>query len=251
MFDPKTMKQHFDEQGFAVFHALLDAQKLTEVRARLEHYKTRIAPTLETGRVMYEQSQETREIKQLADMEKVDPFFADMLHSSYYKDKMAALLGDEAIGQSVEYFNKPPGIGTPTPPHQDGYYFCLTPNEAVTVWIALDDCDEENGCLCYLRGSNRNGLIDHQASGIVGFSQGLQQTHFPQQDIAKMIVRAGDALAHHALTIHFAGPNRSPRHRRSLGMVYHAARAKKDPHAFARYQASLTAQRNKYQPGAV
>src|SRR5690242_18226419 len=134
MQDLSKTKQHFGQEGFAVFPGLLDARRLHEVRDRIEHYKAHIAPTLETGRVMYEQNGRNRAIKQLSDMEKADSFFADVLHDAFYKDKIAGLLGDEAVPQTVEYFDKPPLIGTPTPPHQDGYYFCLRPSEAVTLW---------------------------------------------------------------------------------------------------------------------
>ncbi len=58
------------------------------------------------------------------------------------------------------FFNKPPHDGLPTPTHQDGYYIKLEPPEAVTMRLALEATDEENGCMrysCmrYIRGSHR------------------------------------------------------------------------------------------------
>lgn len=50
---------------------------------------------------------------------------------------------------------KPPRIGKGTPPHQDGYYFMLEPNEAVTMWMALEDVNEENGCVRYVKESHK------------------------------------------------------------------------------------------------
>ena len=44
---------------------------------------------------------------------------------------------------NLQYFNKSPGANKPTPPHQDGYYFMITPCEAVTMWLALDEVDDE------------------------------------------------------------------------------------------------------------
>ena len=41
------------------------------------------------------------------------------------------LLGQPVASQGVEWFNKPAGSGKSTPPHQDGFYFCLVPDEAV------------------------------------------------------------------------------------------------------------------------
>jgi hypothetical protein len=54
---------------------------------------------------------------------------------------------------------------------QDGFYFHIKPNKAVTMWMALDAADEENGCLVYTTGSHKTGIRPHQASGVLGFSQ--------------------------------------------------------------------------------
>jgi phytanoyl-CoA hydroxylase len=57
-------------------------------------------------------------------------------------------------------------------------------------------------------------------------------------------VQPGDVLAHHSLTIHYAGKNRSlTRHRRSIAYVFFSASAKRDEAAWERYQASLARQR--------
>ena len=34
-------------------------------------------------------------------------------------------------------------------------------DEVITAWIALDDVDEENGCLRYINGSHRGGILPH------------------------------------------------------------------------------------------
>ncbi|HUR16114.1 MAG TPA: phytanoyl-CoA dioxygenase family protein, partial [Candidatus Limnocylindrales bacterium] len=42
---------------------------------------------------------------------------------------------------------KPPQARTELPWHQDNGYTPLIPQEYVTCWLALDDADEDNGCL--------------------------------------------------------------------------------------------------------
>ena len=65
------------------------------------------------------------------------------------------MLGETAIPQNMEYFNKPPGIGKQTPPHQDGYYFKIAPPQAARDRLAgSEPVDNENGCLNYVRGSH-------------------------------------------------------------------------------------------------
>ncbi len=141
----------------------------------------------------------------------------------------------------MQYFNKPAKIGKATPPHQDGYYFMLEPCEAVTMWLALDDVDEENGCVRYIKGSNHKGMRPHGRTQTLGFSQGIQD--YGEADLADEIAfpaKSGDLLAHHAMTIHRADANTSEsRSRRALGFIYYSERAKEDKAAHAAYQEKL------------
>jgi len=62
----------------------------------------------------------------------------------------------------MQWFNKPAKMGTETPPHQDGFYFMLEPNHAVTMWLALDVADAENGCMRYIPRSHLGGIRPHK-----------------------------------------------------------------------------------------
>jgi phytanoyl-CoA hydroxylase len=156
-----------------------------------------------------------------------------------------ALVGEDVRADAPEWFNKPPGSDSPTPPHQDNYYFSLVPPNVVTIWLALDDVDEENGCLRYVRGSHRRGVRPHGRSNVLGFSQGIGD-YGPadrEQEVA-VHLRPGDAVAHHGNTIHLAGPNRSAtRNRRAFAVVYKGVSCRRDEEAFARYKAALASQR--------
>jgi len=64
--------------------------------------------------------------------------------------------------------------------HQDyGYWYengCLTPDMG-SVFIALDPCTKENGCLRVLSGSHKMGRLDHVSIGNQ-LEQGEAQGHF-------------------------------------------------------------------------
>jgi len=118
----------------------------------------------------------------------------------------------------------------------------LKPNHAVTMWLALEDVDHENGCVRYVQGSHRHGMRAHGKSGVLGFSQGMLDFGQPH-DHAHAVAcpaAAGDLLAHHSLTVHWADGNHSPtRTRRALGLVYFAARCEEDHVAKRAYQDQL------------
>ena len=155
-----------------------------------------------------------------------------------------ALVGEEAKCESPEWFNKPPGTNHITPPHQDNYYFCLTPPNVVTIWLALDPVDEANGCLRYLPGSHLLPIRSHNRSNVLGFSQGI--TDYNESDRAHevpIILQPGDVVAHHGNAIHRADANQSPaRNRRAFAMVFKGTSCRRDEPAFARYADALKQQ---------
>jgi phytanoyl-CoA hydroxylase len=174
----------------------------------------------------------------------VDPFFRDYTNHPCWKGLAESLVGETAVCESPEWFNKPAGVEHPTPPHQDNYYFNLQPPHVVTIWLALDYVDDENGCLRYLPGSHLRGFRPHGRSNVLGFSQGI--TDFGPEDAAaerKIHLAPGDAVAHHGMTIHRAEPNRSQgRNRRAFAMVFKGVSCRRDEAGFARYQESAKKQ---------
>src|SRR5262249_27210755 len=139
-----------------------------------------------------------------------DPYFAAYQHNPRWVAMAETLLGEPAAADQPEWFNKPPGSNHVTPPHQDNFYFCLTPPSVLTIWMAIDDVDTENGCLRYVTGSHRRGLRTHARSKILGFSQGI--TDYAPDDFSReraIVLKPGDALAHHGMAIHRADANMS------------------------------------------
>jgi phytanoyl-CoA hydroxylase len=174
----------------------------------------------------------------------VDPFFRDYYQHPVWTALAAALVGEEVTSMGPEWFNKPPGTSKPTPPHQDNYYFCLAPPHVITIWMALDDVDDGNGCLRYVRGSHLPPLRPHNRSNILGFSQGI--TDYGPADEAREVrihLQPGDVVAHHGNTIHRADANTSTsRNRRAFAMVLKGVSCRRDEGAFSRYQAALKQQ---------
>jgi phytanoyl-CoA hydroxylase len=173
-----------------------------------------------------------------------DPYFSDYRQHPLWTGLAQALLGEPVTAQEPEWFNKPAGAAHPTPPHQDNYYFNLSPPRVLTIWLALDPVDAENGCLRYVAGSHRQGVRPHAASKLLGFSQQISD-YGPQDEAAEAPVQLqrGDAVAHHGNTIHRADANRSAsRPRRAFAMVMRGASCRRDEEQYARYLEALKSQ---------
>ena len=62
-------------------------------------------------------------------------------------DYVEDLLGPNFFQWGGQFFLKEPNDGSVVPWHQDAQYWPLFPANAVTVWLALYDTNEENGVM--------------------------------------------------------------------------------------------------------
>jgi phytanoyl-CoA hydroxylase len=236
------VKSGFDQDGFAFLPGFLSSEEIREINQTLEKFINEVVPGMPAEHAFYEVKGNSATLKQLFHLSDYDPYFYRLLHGSQFESMAELLLGEKMATGSVEYFNKPAGVGKPTPPHQDCYYFMLTPPQAITFWIPLEQVDIENGCLRYIKGSHRLGMRPHGRSQTLGFSQAITDFGTPrdrQNEIA-VPARVGDVLVHHGMTIHRADANQSPtRSRRVLGLVYFGESAREDVEAKAAYQKKL------------
>lgn len=230
-------KRLFDRDGFVVVPNFLNADELSELTGELDRYIRDVVPGLSDAQAFYQDRARPETLKQMQHMH-ADAFFNGYTHHPKWQGLAETLVGETAACESPEWFNKPPGVEHPTPPHQDNYYFNLHPSNVVTIWLALDHVDDENGCLRYLPGSHERGFRPHGRSNVLGFSQGITDYGPADSAIERTIhLRPGDAVAHHGMTVHRAEPNRSSaRNRRAFAMVYKGVSCRRDEAGFARYQ---------------
>jgi phytanoyl-CoA hydroxylase len=236
-------KSDFDRNGFVIVRQLLSPPELAELRGNLDRYIREVVPTLPDSSAFYDDKSRPETLKQLQHMG-CDPFFEAYREHPKWLGLAETLIGEKARAEEPEWFNKPPKSPHVTPPHQDNYYFCLKPPNVLTIWMAMESVDAENGCLTYVAGSHKLGVRPHARSGILGFSQGISD-YGPDDEAKEMKVslQPGDVVAHHGNTIHRADPNRSAtRYRRAFAMVFKGVSCRRDEEAFGNYQAALKAQ---------
>ncbi len=236
----QQLKEAFEQDGYLVVAGFFSPAEAEDLNARIDRYIAEILPKLPSDAAFYEVQGRDETIMRLQSLEDYEGYFRELFFSDRFVKLAELLLDDKAVPKNLQWFNKPPRVGKVTPPHQDGFYFMLEPNEALTMWLALDRVDEENGCLRYVPGSHRQDIRPHRASNVLGFSQGI--TDFGEADEAaegSVCAEPGDLIVHHSMTIHRADPNSSERPRRALGFVYYAGRAREDAERREAYQKQL------------
>lgn len=244
--DNAKIKESFDRDGYVFLPGFLDLKEIDAINGELTEYIKKSVPEMPANHVFYEDKNDPDTLKQLQDLHVHNPFFSEILTGSRFERIAEILLGEKVIGKNLEYFNKPQRIGKPTPPHQDNYYFMLEPPKAVTMWMALENVDEENGCVRYIRGSHLKGMRPHSRSQTLGFSQAITDYGEMENrtDEVAFPAKPGDLLIHHSMTIHRADGNKSEtRSRKALGFIYFGESAKEDKEAKKAYQELLNAER--------
>ena len=230
--DLGALSKQYARDGVVKVDGLFTAAEIEAIRAQLKRYAAEVVPGLPSNDVVFEA--DGASVRNCWRMEVHDPWFADLAKNVTIRAMVAELVKGEPVLMAVESFNKPARVGSAVPPHQDNAYFCLAPPDALTVWIAVDAVTEANGPVSYLLGSHLDGARPHKTSGVAGNSMGLAEC--PDQSGAWAgLLNAGDALMHHANTIHFSAPNTSEFARRGLLMVFKGAHCTVDESLRANY----------------
>lgn len=146
----------------------------------------------------------------------------DMLTNQRIVGYVSDLLGEDVVGWGSHFFCKMPGDGKNVDWHQDCSYWPLTPTKAVTVWLAVDDADQGNGCMEVYTGSHRHGLIDFEASDEDSGNVLDQSVKDPEKYGQHRLtpLRAGQISIHSDLLVHGSAANDSDRRRCGLTLRY-------------------------------
>ena len=241
----KRWSRDFDRDGYVSIPGFFTEDETEEIRCHLDRFIRDVVPGLPATEAYYDDKNDPGTLKQIQQLGRHDTFFEGLVSPGRRLATLSEIcLGVPARPVNMQYFNKSASVSTPTPPHQDGFYFCLTPCHAITLWIALEDIAPEQGCVNYVRGSHRFGMRAHGSSGVLGFSQGILDFGIPtdRENAQSFPCRAGHLIAHHALTIHWAEGNTSgDKSRRAMGAIFYGEGSRENTEIKEAYQARLDA----------
>lgn len=102
------------------------------------------------------------------------------------------------------------------PWHQDNGYVAIEPATNITVWIALDDVNTDNGCVWIVPRSHRKGLLKHKKKSADSWFLELSV----EGDGVPAIMKAGEGVAFTGLSLHRSKLNRTSQPRRAFFFEY-------------------------------
>ncbi|MEE2753146.1 MAG: phytanoyl-CoA dioxygenase family protein [Candidatus Latescibacterota bacterium] len=146
----------------------------------------------------------------------------DLVTNDRILDAVEDIIGPNLVCKMSHFFCKMPGDPKQVSWHQDASYWPLTPSKVVTVWLAIDDVDEEMGPMRVIPGTHVHGQIAFEHSRPEE-NNVLGQTVANADDFGdpvSFVMKAGQASLHTDLLLHGSEPNRSERRRCGLTLRY-------------------------------
>jgi phytanoyl-CoA hydroxylase len=159
--------------------------------------------------------------------------FTQCLRLADTHEEMRALMFDSRLGEVAgtlagvdgiriwhdQALIKPP-YGNPTAWHLDNPYWSFSSRDSISIWVALDDATQANGCMWYLPRTHLTARWDNADIGVNMRDLFNYYPDWQNIEAVSVPVAAGSAVFHNGLTAHGAGANMTPRPRRAMTCAY-------------------------------
>jgi ectoine hydroxylase-related dioxygenase (phytanoyl-CoA dioxygenase family) len=220
--------QEFEQQGFFIVRGLADGEAVAAIkqavlRCVLERpVELNVAFDQELDAMPSdEQEARFRKLSRLGRQTRV-------IWENYYASPrvlavVRSFLGEEVYLKYDSVFLKPARTGGATPWHQDIGLWRDMNTDACNAWMAVDAATRENGCLQFVPGSHRMGVVPHvkYPDGVHGeLPRKLVERTLAERGVCHLEMEPGDVVFWHSHMWHFSPPNRSERGRIGMGAVW-------------------------------
>jgi phytanoyl-CoA hydroxylase len=213
----------FHERGFVKGSRVLSDQEVDELRDEL----TRVIENHDTlerkpVRLSNLSGDDESPVWQIVNIWNASDGFHNVIKNRKIVEELAQLTGANELRifhDQIQY--KPAQVGGVNMWHQDAPLWpILEPMTEVSAWVALDDVDEDNGCMSMVPGSHRWGNQIEFLNTLKDFDSLPDTFEGNKVEVVPCPVRKGEVHYHHALTWHGSPSNRSGRPRRAVALHY-------------------------------
>lgn len=227
----QRQQEEYEENGYLIVEGLFKDQvkeirdQLAAIAANPEEY-----PGVQIKKQVDDDTEKSLEplqaVRKFSDLQTVPGYLEGFDADSKVAQISGQMMGTEELRVRMQFsFVKPAQHGSGVPWHQDQMLWPNWNPNAVTCWVALDDCTRENGCLQFARGSHADGMVPH-----INPEEDDPEPHryipgdvVDQYEIDYAIMEPGDAVFFGPKLYHCSDSNQSPNRRLSTGIVYSPA----------------------------
>ena len=148
------------------------------------------------------------------------------LNLAFQKDivsMVSDVAGEDLILWGCHIFCKPAGDGQEVPWHQDGHYWPIHPLATTSVWLAIDESKQENGCLSLIPGSHKSEVLHQHMNEDrpdAALDEVIDASTYDQDEAVFVELEPGQLSIHDVYMIHGSAPNRSTKRRAGVALRY-------------------------------
>jgi phytanoyl-CoA hydroxylase len=208
--------QQFLEQGFVVVPQLFSEQETAFYREHYTRMRLESAYPGDDAGVDSSSDDPLKKYPRMIHMHRWDQASLEYLLEPRIREILVAFVGTDPYAVQTMLYFKPAGARGQAL-HQDNFYLRVQPGTCLAAWTALDDCDEENGCMQVVPGSHDWSILCPVKADT---SASFTDTTVPLPEGAATLpirMKAGDTLFFNGSIVHGSFPNTSKdRFRRSL-----------------------------------
>jgi len=212
----QSFVEQFQQHGYVVARGLFSPDEVARYR---DHFMTlRAAGTYlgDHAGVDVTSNDPLKRFPRMIHMHRWDDVSLQWLIDPRIDRWMTGLLGESPFAVQTMLYFKPAGARGQAL-HQDQYYLRVQPGTCMAAWLALDPCDEANGCLQIVPGTHTLPLLcTVKADTTQSFTDVTVPLGAGMQPVP-VVMDAGDVLFFNGQLIHGSFPNTTTdRFRRSL-----------------------------------
>ncbi|GCE24099.1 phytanoyl-CoA dioxygenase family protein [Dictyobacter kobayashii] len=155
-----------------------------------------------------------------------DPRLLEFLLGDEVLDLVEPIIGPNILLWSSHFICKDPYTGRSTPWHEDSAYWngrVDNYDKIITVWLALDRSNEENGCMRVIPGSHVNGFSDYEPVDVGSNTFDSQIKNVDASRAVSFELEPGECSLHDSRIMHGAQANTSQYRRCGYTMRYMSA----------------------------
>ena len=223
----KEELETFESKGYLVLRKFADeAQCDTILDIAKAHLKHKVPP-IETESEYVGKSKEEREmisdghaeqleeritVRRLRQVYHRDIVFKRWMESEKIRPLLKQILGESpviTIAHHNSIMTKMPHTSTETSWHQDIRYWRFEDDNLVSVWLALDEENSENGVLEFIPGSHKMVFAPEQFDEKEYFLENRAENRILADSREQTVLQKGDVVFFHSKLLHRANRNRT------------------------------------------
>lgn len=209
-------KAFYQQNGYVVVRGIFSSEEVADFR---DHFMALRAEGPKPGDMVADTQVSNDPLKKyprMIHMHRWDEPSLRWLLDDRLNECLTAFLGTAPLAVQTMLYFKPAGARGQAL-HQDNFYLRAQPGTCMAAWLALDECDEENGCMRLVPGSHEwPVLCTTTADTSVSFTD--VTVPLPEGvEAVPVLMDAGDVLFFNGSVVHGSYPNTSQnRFRRAL-----------------------------------